>query len=63
MMPPDEDHLNDCVDDGDCWQCGGEGWIANCFEEFACLDPEGGCDDCLRPCDICNTGRPPRPST
>lgn len=45
--------------DGDCWQCGGEGFISNCFEEFACLDPEGGCDDCTRPCDICNpTGRP-----
>ena len=37
----------------ECWQCGGEGWLANCWEEFACFDPEGGCDECLERCDIC----------
>lgn len=37
----------------DCWQCGGEGEIPDCWEEFACIDPESGCEDCLRRCDIC----------
>ena len=58
MAGPDdyEDHYDD--DDGDCWQCGGEGLVSNCFEEFACLDPEGGCDLCTRRCDICNPATP-----
>lgn len=25
----------------DCWQCGGEGFVSNCVEEWACVDPEG----------------------
>lgn len=37
----------------DCWQCGGEGEIANCWDEFACFDPESGCDECRERCDIC----------
>lgn len=41
-------------DDDDCWQCGGEGVTYDCFEEFACIDPEGGCDECERRCDVCN---------
>lgn len=36
-----------------CWQCGGEGYIYNCFEEYACVDPESGCDLCMRRCDVC----------
>lgn len=36
----------------DCWNCDG-GYVAHCFEEFACIDPESGCDDCLRKCDVC----------
>ena len=43
-------------DDGDsdlCWQCGGEGVVYDCFEEYACVDPEGGCDLCERRCDVC----------
>lgn len=50
-------HLDD--DDEDCWQCGGEGVTYCCFEEFACVDPESGCDECERRCDVCN-GRPLR---
>jgi hypothetical protein len=55
---PDEDavahyHLHD-DDDDECWQCGGEGVTYSCFEEFACIDPEGGCDECERRCDVCN---------
>lgn len=38
----------------ECWNCGGEGTIADCFEEFACLSPDEGCDDCTRPCDVCD---------
>lgn len=39
--------------DDDCWNCGGEGVYSSCFEEFACVDPEGGCDECTRTCDVC----------
>ena len=39
--------------DEDCWHCGGEGYIANCWEEFACVDPEGGCEDCMSRCPEC----------
>ena len=38
----------------ECWQCGGEGEIASCFEEWACIDPESGCDACIRTCDVCH---------
>lgn len=44
------------MDDGpwiDCWQCAGEGVIYSCFEEYACVDPESGCDECESRCDIC----------
>ncbi len=53
----DEDHDDD-FDPAECWQCGGEGYIAHCFEDYACVDPEEGCDDCLRPCDICKPRKP-----
>lgn len=38
----------------DCPNCGGEGYVSSCFEEYACLDPEEGCDLCMRRCDWCN---------
>ncbi len=38
----------------ECWQCGGEGTIASCHEEWACVDPESGCDMCIGSCDICD---------
>lgn len=45
----------------ECWNCGGEGFISSCFEEYACIDPESGCDDCIRRCDVCKgKGRWPR---
>ena len=40
-------------DDNDCGNCGGEGFIYDCFEEWACVDPESGCDLCMRRCDWC----------
>ena len=36
-----------------CPNCGGEGVVYSCFEEWACVDPEGGCDLCERRCDWC----------
>ena len=44
---------------GDCWNCGGEGVVYSCFDEICCVDPEDGCDECARPCEIC-TRRPTR---
>lgn len=37
----------------DCPECDGEGFIVSCHEEWACVDPESGCDDCTRPCPLC----------
>lgn len=50
MTPPVEDQIGEAVE---CWNCAGEGFVSSCFEEFACVDPESGCDDCTRYCDIC----------
>lgn len=50
----------DYGEDDDCPNCGGEGFVASCFEEWACIDPEGGCDLCIRRCDWCNLP-PPKP--
>jgi hypothetical protein len=40
----------------ECWQCGGNGKIAGCFEDTCCCtgDPEDP-DECCAPsrCDIC----------
>ena len=44
-------------DDDDCPNCGGEGYVYSCQDEIGCIDPEGGCDLCMRRCDWCN----PRP--
>jgi hypothetical protein len=49
---------DDHFDEGTCWNCGGEGFIADCPTDYECIDPESGCDFCLRPCDVCN-----RPAT
>lgn len=38
----------------DCHECGGEGFVSDCFEEWACVDPEYGCDLCTRRCDLCH---------
>lgn len=50
----DSDFDDDFDDQADCWNCGGEGFVSNCFQEFACLHPDEGCDDCTRRCDVCN---------
>ena len=56
--PTDDDRFED-QDDGECWNCGGEGYVYRCMDEIGCVDPESGCDDCMRRCDICNP-KPPR---
>lgn len=43
--------------DGSCWNCNEEGYVYDCVTDYACIDPEGGCDLCARRCSICN---PPR---
>lgn len=44
----------DFDDEGDeCWNCGGEGYYCDCFDEWACVDPDGGCDECTRTCGVC----------
>ena len=39
-------------DNGECWRCGGEGYVFECFDGY-CLDAEVGCDDCTRRCPEC----------
>lgn len=46
------DYYDDFIED-DCWNCGGDGYVSSCFEEFACVDPDSGCDECTRTCDVC----------
>lgn len=56
---PDYDvEYDDDWDNGDCFQCGGEGFYANCFEEWACMYPDEGCDLCIRRCDVCRPRKP-----
>lgn len=38
----------------DCPECGGDGYTYDCFGEFACIDPESGCQDCARRCRWCS---------
>lgn len=40
-----------------CPNCCGEGVVYSCFEEWACVDPESGCDECERRCDWCKSAR------
>lgn len=56
----DHDHNYDDLDDG-CANCGGEGFYYSCEEEWACVDPEGGCPLCRRRCDWCNPVKPRTP--
>lgn len=52
--PPEYDPYED---QGECWRCGGEGFVFYCWDG-CCLDAEIGCDDCTQPCDICNQPKP-----
>jgi len=55
--PRVEDEFEDDFDIEECWHCGGEGFVSSCFEEFACIDPDAGCDLCTRRCDVCRPMR------
>lgn len=46
-----------------CGNCGGDGYYYDCFEEYACIDPEGGCDLCMHRCDWCNRPEPTKDET
>lgn len=53
-LPPEaEAHLSDCVDDDDCWMCGGSGELDECecsaFEDTCCcLNPvPRACPECI----------------
>lgn len=43
----------DFGDDDTCPNCAGEGVIYMCVSDYACVDPESGCDLCERACDWC----------
>lgn len=47
-------------EENDCWNCGGEGFVSSCFEEWACMYPDEGCDLCTRRCDVCLPPAPDR---
>lgn len=51
--PDDVDFYEDEGDTSDCHNCHGEGFVAHCFEEWACMYPDEGCDLCMRRCDWC----------
>lgn len=57
MTAPTPDDYVDYDDhmDGGCYECGGEGFVSDCVEEWACIDPEYGCDYCTRRCPLCNS--------
>ena len=65
---PDAGKLVELADDYDdyedgCYECGGEGFVSDCVEEWACVDPEYGCDYCTRRCPLCNPARAASPDT
>lgn len=41
---------SDLDDDDGCPNCGGEGFVFDCFDG-CCECADEGCDDCIRPCD------------
>lgn len=55
MSDRESDDLYDYdYDDSDeCPNCAGTGVIYMCVSEYACVNPEDGCDLCERTCDWC----------
>jgi hypothetical protein len=58
QAPPPKASIPDADDydhefDGGCYECGGEGFVYDCMTEYACIDPEWGCDMCERVCPLC----------
>ena len=50
-------------EDDDCPNCGGSGIIYSCWTEYACVDPENGCEECARRCDWCSPRAALNPDT
>jgi|SRR6266404_1436599 len=47
-------HDDDHYDNGDCWNCGGEGRVNDCIDG-CCVDQDDiYCPYCSKRCDICN---------
>ena len=60
---PDADYSHLTTDDfdydlGDCWNCGGEGWVYGCPWGWQCDTWDGDSCLCTHPCHICF---PPKP--
>lgn len=51
-------YFGDNEDDGDCFECGGEGYVSDCFDGL-CVNAEDGCDECTRPCPECRRRKRP----
>lgn len=52
------DDVPDYDDYDECDNCGGTGIIYMCVSEYACINPEDGCDLCARRCDWCRPTKP-----
>lgn len=50
--------LPDDFDDGECWNCGGEGYVYGCSWDWQCDTWDGDSCLCTRRCDICNPRKP-----
>lgn len=50
-------------DPADCPECNGEGYVYDCQQAFACVDPESGCDLCMRRCQWCAPAKPTTPGS
>lgn len=48
----DEVHHELNPSDEECPECGGEGYVTDCFDGL-CFDEESGCEDCMRRCAGC----------
>lgn len=53
MEPENWDGKPDYDDNDECPSCGGEGFLYSCLDG-QCVEAEYGCDECERPCPICN---------
>lgn len=55
MSTPD-DHDYDDREDGECWQCGGEGRVAGTCIDGCCAEQDDPyCEWCSHRCDVCNS--------
>lgn len=54
----DPDDIDAGMIGDECWNCLGEGVTYSCEQEFACADPDSGCEWCERRCWVCQPSRP-----